>query len=305
MARNKYPEETVKRILDVAEELFMTRGYERTTMADIVDGLGGLTKGAVYHHFKSKEDIFEAVFERANRPVIGRIERIMDDRSLTGHQKLLALDAASSDGPSAEMWRAMRLSADPVRHARILAREYADVIETAHRYIEPVIREGIADGSIACAHPREAAEAMMLLSNLWVVPLFCPLTEEAEYGRRVEVFMDITRMLGIDLSALSSLEDARMWGEDGTPPVHAPAGEGPDGRGSAPAGEGPGGCALAPATEQPVAPVPAEGGEPDAASMGLGTTDEALPSGALASAPAGEQPAAPDGCRAEKKPEVG
>lgn len=293
MARNKYPEETVKRILDVAEELFMTRGYERTTMADIVDGLGGLTKGAVYHHFKSKEDIFEAVFERANRPVIERIERIMDDRSLTGHQKLLALDAASSDGPSAEMWRAMRLSADPVRHARILAREYADVIETAHRYIEPVIREGIADGSIACAHPREAAEAMMLLSNLWVVPLFCPLTEEAEYGRRVEVFMDITRMLGIDLSALSSLEDARMWGEDGTPPVYAPAGEGPDG------------CTLAPATEQPVASVPAEGGEPDAASMGSGTTDEALPSGALAPAPAAEQPAAPGGCRAEKKPEVG
>ncbi|HJA00167.1 MAG TPA: TetR/AcrR family transcriptional regulator [Candidatus Collinsella stercoripullorum] len=293
MARNKYPEETVKRILDVAEELFMTRGYERTTMADIVDGLGGLTKGAVYHHFKSKEDIFEAVFERANRPVIERIERIMDDRSLTGHQKLLALAAASSDGPSAEMWRAMRLSADPVRHARILAREYADVIETAHRYIEPVIREGIADGSIACAHPREAAEAMMLLSNLWVVPLFCPLTEAAEYGRRVEVFMDITRMLGIDLSALSSLEDARMWGEDGTPPVHAPAGEGPDG------------CTLAPATEQPVASVPAEGGEPDAASMGSGTTDEALPSGALAPAPAAEQPAAPGGCRAEKKPEVG
>ncbi len=293
MARNKYPEETVKRILDVAEELFMTRGYERTTMADIVDGLGGLTKGAVYHHFKSKEDIFEAVFERANRPVIERIERIMGDRSLTGHQKLLALDAASSDGPSAEMWRAMRLSADPVRHARILAREYADVIETAHRYIEPVIREGIADGSIACAHPREAAEAMMLLSNLWVVPLFCPLTEEAEYGRRVEVFMDITRMLGIDLSALSSLEDTRMWGEDGTPSVHALA------------GEGPGGCAPAPATGQSAAPAPAECGEPDAASMGSGPTDEALPSGALASAPAGEQPAAPDGCRAEKKPEVG
>lgn len=293
MARNKYPEETVKRILDVAEELFMARGYERTTMADIVNGLGGLTKGAVYHHFKSKEDIFEAVFERANRPVIERIEHIMGDRSLTGHQKLLALDAASSDGPSAEMWRAMRLSADPVRHARILAREYADVIETAHRYIEPVIREGIADGSIACTHPREAAEAMMLLSNLWVVPLFCPLTEEAEYGRRVEVFMDITRTLGIELSGLSSLEDARMWGEDGTPSAHAPAGEGPDG------------CALAPAGEQPAAPVPAEGSESDAAPMGSGPADEAPSSGAPAPAPATEQPAAPDGCRTEKKPEVG
>lgn len=32
MARNKYPEETVKRILDVAERLFVERGYEHTTM---------------------------------------------------------------------------------------------------------------------------------------------------------------------------------------------------------------------------------------------------------------------------------
>ena len=43
MARNPHPEETVRRILDVAEELFCTRGYEHTTMADIVDGLGGPT----------------------------------------------------------------------------------------------------------------------------------------------------------------------------------------------------------------------------------------------------------------------
>ena len=39
MARNKYPEETVRHILDVAEELFMSKGSEHTTMADIVGGL--------------------------------------------------------------------------------------------------------------------------------------------------------------------------------------------------------------------------------------------------------------------------
>ena len=84
IVRNKYPEETVRRILDVAEELFMTKGYEHTTMADIVNGLGGLTKGAVYHHFKSKEDIYEAVFERANAPMVEACDKVMRDRSLTG-----------------------------------------------------------------------------------------------------------------------------------------------------------------------------------------------------------------------------
>ena len=53
MARNKHPEETVNLILDVALALFFEKGYDNTSIQDIIDGLGGLTKGAVYHHFKS------------------------------------------------------------------------------------------------------------------------------------------------------------------------------------------------------------------------------------------------------------
>ena len=45
MARNKYPEETVARILDAAQRLFLEKGYDQTTIQDIVDQLGGLTKG--------------------------------------------------------------------------------------------------------------------------------------------------------------------------------------------------------------------------------------------------------------------
>lgn len=212
MARNKYPEETVRRILDVAEELFMTKGYDHTTMSDIVDGLGGLTKGAVYHHFKSKEDIFEAVFERANKPVLERSDSILADCSLSGLEKLRALDRASSEGPAADMWHAMQPSSDPIQNARILAREYADVLETAHCYVEPVIREGVEDGTISAKHPREAAEALLLLANLWMVPLFnpIPVDDPAAYQRRVETFLTITHALGIDLVDWESLDPARM-----------------------------------------------------------------------------------------------
>ena len=67
MARNKYPEITEARILDAAERLFLEKGYENTTIQDIVDALGDLTKGAVYHHFKSKEEIVDAVGDRMFR----------------------------------------------------------------------------------------------------------------------------------------------------------------------------------------------------------------------------------------------
>ena len=64
MARNKYPEVTVEKILEVSQRLFLEKGYDNTTIQDIVNELGGLTKGAIYHHFKSKEEIMDALSEK-------------------------------------------------------------------------------------------------------------------------------------------------------------------------------------------------------------------------------------------------
>ena len=70
MARNKYPEVTVEKILDVAQQLFLEKGYDNTTIQDIVNELGGLTKGAIYHHFKSKEEIIDALSEKCFLKII-------------------------------------------------------------------------------------------------------------------------------------------------------------------------------------------------------------------------------------------
>ena len=95
MARNKHPEETVNLILDVALALFFEKGYDNTSIQDIIDGLGGLTKGAVYHHFKSKEDILSAALDRDNQALFDELRRIRDDGRMTGAEKLQALFAAS------------------------------------------------------------------------------------------------------------------------------------------------------------------------------------------------------------------
>ena len=74
MARNKHPEETVAKILDVSMRLFTEQGYEHTTIQDIVDALG-MSKGAIYHHFKGKEEILLASrtgWESRRRPGCGR-----------------------------------------------------------------------------------------------------------------------------------------------------------------------------------------------------------------------------------------
>ena len=89
MARNKNPEETVNKILNVSYRLFMEKGYEYTSIQEIIDQLGGLSKGAIYHHFKSKEDILVAVTDRITGESNRMLAAIRDRRDLNGKEKLM------------------------------------------------------------------------------------------------------------------------------------------------------------------------------------------------------------------------
>lgn len=63
MARNKYPEITVEKYWRYRSGFFW-KGYDNTTIQDIVNELEGLSKGAIYHHFKSKEEIMDALGDK-------------------------------------------------------------------------------------------------------------------------------------------------------------------------------------------------------------------------------------------------
>lgn len=64
--REKQKQETLADILRVGEELFVSRGYENTSISQIADACG-MTKGAMYHHFDSKEALMEEICKRHYR----------------------------------------------------------------------------------------------------------------------------------------------------------------------------------------------------------------------------------------------
>ena len=64
--------ETHSRLLDAAEEVFVRDGYEGAQLDEIA-AIAGRSKGAVYTHFKSKEDLFLALFEHRTRSYIDRL----------------------------------------------------------------------------------------------------------------------------------------------------------------------------------------------------------------------------------------
>ena len=59
-------------ILDTAEKLFFDKGYDRTSVQDILDAMG-MSKGGFYHYFDSKESVLRSVSERR---VEGRFDKL-------------------------------------------------------------------------------------------------------------------------------------------------------------------------------------------------------------------------------------
>jgi AcrR family transcriptional regulator len=73
-------EETREALISAARELFGQRGFAAVGTEEIVRS-AGLTRGALYHHFASKEDLFRAVYEAVERDLVDRIAATALDAS--------------------------------------------------------------------------------------------------------------------------------------------------------------------------------------------------------------------------------
>lgn len=197
MARNKHPEETVNLILDVAFRLFLEKGYERTSIQDIINELGGLSKGAIYHHFKSKEDILVAVTDKMTAESNKMLAAIRDSSELNGKDKLRTIFKESIRRPVQDeiFTVAPNLGNNPRLMYSIL-RETID--DAAPNYIRPIIEQGIADGSIQTEYPEELAELIILAANIWMNPMLFEDSEEKSY-RKFMVFGQMMRGFGLDI----------------------------------------------------------------------------------------------------------
>lgn len=204
MARNKHPEETVHLILDVAYRLFMEKGYESTSIQDILDHLGGLSKGAIYHHFKSKEDILEAVTNRMTAESDRLLAEIRDRADLNGKEKLKMIFKESICRPVQE--EIFTVAPNFGKNPKLLSSLLHDTMEdVAPNYILPIIQQGRSDGSIDTENPEQFAELVIFVANIWMNPMIFNDSEEESY-RKFELFGQMMKGFGLDIVDQEMLE---------------------------------------------------------------------------------------------------
>jgi AcrR family transcriptional regulator len=142
---------TIASIISAASKLFTARGFAATSIDDIASG-AGVAKGAVYHHFESKEQIFQRVFEQMTGALAAEVAATAAagkstlDRFERGTLKYLTSIAGNKfrqvlliDGPAIlgwEKWReidtryfagVMKAPMKRTPHARVSTREMASI----------------------------------------------------------------------------------------------------------------------------------------------------------------------------------
>ena len=195
MARNKYPEETVEKILMVSQKLFYMKGYDKTSIQDIVNELDGLTKGAIYHHFKSKEEILDALNKKVffdNNPFTSVKKR--DD--LNGLEKLREAIkiSAAMNAEAAFVKESIALLKNP----RILVGSVEASRKVLAPLIQDLIEEGNRDGSINTPYAKELSEIIQLLTWVWMSPSVFPATEE-ELVKKFLFFKELLDNMGLSV----------------------------------------------------------------------------------------------------------
>ncbi|MDX3106943.1 TetR/AcrR family transcriptional regulator [Nonomuraea angiospora] len=147
--RARQREQTRQALLRESRRLFADRGYGAVSLSEIV-AEAGVTKGALYHLFESKAELFRAVLEQVQQEVAGTVARTADahddlwTRLTAGCQAFLTASTAPGvqrimlvDGPAVLGWTEWR-AMDEAASARHLADALTDLIEAGTIAPQPV-----------------------------------------------------------------------------------------------------------------------------------------------------------------------
>lgn len=177
-------------ILDVAERLFCTRGYDNTSTNDILAEIG-IARGTLYYHFKSKEDILDGMIDRILTGIIRKASRIALDESIPVLERLTqTVLAANVDTKTGDMiLEQVHKPQNALMHDKMQKRLLRELMPLFLKMIE----DGISQGLMQTEDPEDTIEMLLLYSNT-VFDDSIAYTEE-ERMKKVFAFIRNTEIL--------------------------------------------------------------------------------------------------------------
>ena len=141
MREMKKAEERRNEILDAADELFAEKGFDGTSTSAILEKVG-IARGTLYYHFKSKEDIMDALIERYTSTMLAKAKTVAADKNIAVNERILrvvmALNVQNEHGGQ-QIMEHVHKPQNALMHRKI----QQVIINQVPPILSAIIREGI------------------------------------------------------------------------------------------------------------------------------------------------------------------
>ena len=200
MGNGKEAEERKKEILDIAEELFTTKGYDNTSTTDILERVG-IARGTIYYHFKSKEEILDALIDRITQGIVHNVKSVLSHKEAAPQKILSFIGATRVDSAiGKEITDYAHKPQNALMHQKMLN----SLLAVLTPIVAEIIKDGIKEGSFSTDYPEEAAEMLLIYSSV-VFDDMNEMTQE-ERAKKVSGFVfNMERLLGVKSGGLSEI----------------------------------------------------------------------------------------------------
>lgn len=198
----KEAEERRNEILDVAGELFMINGYDKTSTNAILDKVG-IARGTLYYHFKSKEEIMDAWIERHMREMVVAVQSIAEDKSIPVMKRFLQMIQAIKieDGDDDKMLEQMHKPQNALLHQKI----NQAIIKSITPVFTGVVKDGISEGLFHTDFPYECMEMAITYANVAFDNDFIDMSKEEQARKMQVLFYNIERLLNARVGSMSEV----------------------------------------------------------------------------------------------------
>lgn len=189
----KEADERKNEILDAANALFSQKGFDGTSTADILDKVG-IARGTLYYHFKSKEEIMDALIERSTAiclraaqnaakqtmPVIDRIVSV-----------ILSINMKKEFGEE------MLLHMHNPQNALMHQKTQKLLLKNLTPILTDIIQDGIRQGEFKTPFPYECMEMVLTYATIaFDDDNTIELNEESKQSRIKAFIFNVERLLG-------------------------------------------------------------------------------------------------------------
>ncbi len=159
-------------ILQSAQALFYSKGYEQTSIKDIIDAVG-IAKGTFYHYFSSKSNLLDEMIRQLLQQSQQLVEPLLLDEELTGLEKVRRFITVISDWKTENRSFLLRILSAYYDDNNVILRHRMK-IETKRMMapiLSEIIQQGVNDGSFDTMHADEMGEIVLTLAQSLSEPL--------------------------------------------------------------------------------------------------------------------------------------